>query len=111
MREFNEDTRVKIPATIQFLRLGYKYMSLDSLNLHSEARIDFNLLKTALEKINKRPFEIDEVISIIEDILLKLKTKSFCHSQRNTFLHMMYMFVLTNGKVRCESHNVIKLRT
>lgn len=73
MREFNEDTRVKIPATIQFLRLGYKYMSLDSLNLHSESRIDFNLLKTALEKINKRHFEFNEVISIIEDILLKLK--------------------------------------
>ena len=27
MRSFNEDTRVKIPATFQFLRLGYAYQS------------------------------------------------------------------------------------
>ncbi len=28
MAVFNEDTRVKIPATIQFLRLYYHYQSL-----------------------------------------------------------------------------------
>lgn len=28
MAVFNEDSRVKIPATIQFLRLGYDYQSL-----------------------------------------------------------------------------------
>ena len=33
---FNEDTRVKIPATIQFLRLGYNYQSL------KDADVDFN---------------------------------------------------------------------
>jgi len=27
MLTFNEDTRVKIPATIQFLRLNYNYQS------------------------------------------------------------------------------------
>ena len=31
MAVFNEDTRVKIPATIQFLRLGYEYQSLKDL--------------------------------------------------------------------------------
>lgn len=35
MAAFNEDTRVKIPATIQFLRLGYEYQSM------READIDF----------------------------------------------------------------------
>ncbi len=35
MLAFNEYTRVKIPATIQFLRLGYQYQSL------READIDF----------------------------------------------------------------------
>lgn len=34
-RTFNEDTRVKVPATIQFLRIGYDYQSL------SNAQIDF----------------------------------------------------------------------
>ena len=33
---FNEDTRVKIPATIQFLRLGYDYQSIKNVD------VDFN---------------------------------------------------------------------
>ena len=32
MSIFNEDTRVKLPATIQFLRLGYEYQSLRAMN-------------------------------------------------------------------------------
>ena len=36
MAVFNEDMRVKIPATIQLLRLGYEYQSL------READVDFN---------------------------------------------------------------------
>lgn len=35
MAVFNEDTRVKIPATIQFLKIGYDYQSL------KDADIDF----------------------------------------------------------------------
>ncbi len=35
-KQFNEDTRVKIPATFQLLRLGYNYQSM------SDADIDFN---------------------------------------------------------------------
>ena len=36
MNVFNEDTRVKIPATVQVLRLGYDYQSM------KEAEIDFD---------------------------------------------------------------------
>ena len=35
---FNEDTRVKIPATIQYLKIGYNYQSLKDDRLD----IDFN---------------------------------------------------------------------
>lgn len=38
MAVFNEDTRVKIPATIQFLRLDYNYQSLKE----DDIDIDFN---------------------------------------------------------------------
>ena len=38
MAVFNEDTRVKIPATIQYLRLGYHYQSLKT----DDIDIDFN---------------------------------------------------------------------
>ena len=39
MRKFNEDTRVKIPATVQFMRIGYAYQSLKDINYHSGTRI------------------------------------------------------------------------
>ncbi len=29
MRHFNEDTRVKIPATLQFIKIGYNYQSIN----------------------------------------------------------------------------------
>ena len=51
MAVFNEDTRVKIPATIQFLRLGYEYQSLKDIDLHTETRIVVNRFKPALERI------------------------------------------------------------
>ena len=61
MAAFNEDTRVKIPATIQFLRLGYEYQSLKDIDLHTETRIAVNRFKPALERINNRSFSDDEV--------------------------------------------------
>ena len=68
MAIFNEDTRVKIPATIQFMRLGYEYQSLKDIELHNETRIAVNRFKTAIEKINSRSFSDEEIISIIEEI-------------------------------------------
>ena len=68
MAIFNEDTRVKIPATIQFLRLGYKYQSLKDADIDTDIRIFINRFKPAIEKINKKDFTIDEVIAIIDEI-------------------------------------------
>jgi len=68
MAIFNEDTRVKIPATIQFMRLGYEYQSLKDIELHNETRIAVNRFKPAIEKINGRAFSDEEIISIIEEI-------------------------------------------
>lgn len=49
MAVFNEDTRVKIPATIQFLRLGYQYQSLktDDADIDFHTKIFINRFKTA----------------------------------------------------------------
>jgi type I restriction enzyme R subunit len=65
---FNENTRVKIPATIQFMRLGYDYQSLKDIDLHTETRIAINRFKPAIEKINHKKFTDDEIIAIIEEI-------------------------------------------
>lgn len=36
---WNEDMRVKFPATIQFMKLGYNYQSLKDAEIHTETRI------------------------------------------------------------------------
>ncbi len=67
---FNENTRVKIPATIQFMRLGYKYQSLKdpSVNIDFQTKIFVNRFKAALEKINGRTFTLDEIAVILADV-------------------------------------------
>lgn len=73
MAKFNEDTRVKIPATIQFLRLGYEYQSLKDIDLHTETRIAINRFKPAIERINGRSFSNEEIQAIIAVILSVIK--------------------------------------
>ena len=70
MKVFNEDTRVKIPATIQFLRLGYNYQSLktDDVDIDFNTKIFVNRFKPALEKINGRALTYDEIKVILSDI-------------------------------------------
>lgn len=67
---FNEDTRVKIPATIQFLRLGYNYQSMqaDDVDIDFNTKIFINRFKPALERINGRAFDDEEVSSVLADI-------------------------------------------
>ncbi|MDE6252758.1 MAG: DEAD/DEAH box helicase family protein [Lachnospiraceae bacterium] len=75
MLTFNEDTRVKIPATIQFLRLGYNYQSLkaDNIDIDFNTKIFVNRFKPALETINGRKFTYDEIKTIVTDIHNVLK--------------------------------------
>ena len=68
MSIFNEDTRVKIPATIQFLRLGYNYQSLRQADVDFNTKIFVNRFKPALEKINNRDFTYDEIKLILSEI-------------------------------------------
>ncbi|MBR4983425.1 MAG: type I restriction endonuclease subunit R [Lachnospiraceae bacterium] len=68
MAVFNEDMRVKIPATIQFLRLGYEYQSLREADIDFNTKIFINRFKPALEKINGREFSFDEIKEILFEI-------------------------------------------
>lgn len=68
MAIFNEDTRVKIPATIQFLRLGYEYQSLKDIDLHTETRIAINRFNPAVERINGRSYSDAEINAILDEI-------------------------------------------
>ncbi len=75
MPVFNEDTRVKIPATIQFLRLDYHYQSLkaDDLDIDFNTKIFVNRFKPALEIINGRTFTYDDIKTVVKDIYNVLK--------------------------------------
>ena len=70
MLKFNEDTRVKIPATIQFLKLGYNYQSLkdDKLDLDFNTKIFINRFKPAIERINKKKLSYDNIKQLLDEI-------------------------------------------
>ncbi len=68
MAVFNEDMRVKIPATIQFLRLGYDYQSLREADIDFNTKIFINRFKPVLERINGREFSFDEIKEILFEI-------------------------------------------
>ena len=63
-KHFNEDTRVKFPATIHFLRLGYEYQSLKDAQIDFETKIFMNRFKSALEKINGRKIDDSEIFQL-----------------------------------------------
>lgn len=68
MQHFNEDTRVKLPATAHFLRLGYKYQSLKDAQIDFQTKIFINRLKPALERINGKELTDEEILSIVNEI-------------------------------------------
>lgn len=65
---FNEDTRVKIPASIQFMRIGYDYQSLSNAEIDFETKIFTDRFHKSLEKINKRSFTGAEIHDILMEI-------------------------------------------
>lgn len=68
--KFNEDTRVKIPATVHFCRLGYTYQSLkaEDLEIDFNTKIFINRFKTAIERINNRTFTPSEIQTLLVQI-------------------------------------------
>ena len=65
---FNEDTRVKIPATIQFLKIGYNYQSMKDATIDFDTKIFVDRFKKAIEKINEKTFTNAQIKSILIDI-------------------------------------------
>lgn len=68
MRKFNEDTRVKIPATLHFLKIGYSYQSKKNADIDFNTKIIVNRFKPALEKINGKSFSNNEIATILSEI-------------------------------------------
>lgn len=68
LKRFDENTRVKFPAIIHYLRLGYNYQSLKDAQIDFNTKIFVNRFKTAIEKINNIELTNEEVFSLIDEI-------------------------------------------
>lgn len=68
---FNENTRVKIPAILHLIRLGFSYISLANESWQVETNIFTNIFKKSVQKINPsaKPEEIER---LLEEIALTL---------------------------------------
>lgn len=80
MKVFNEDTRVKIPATLQFLRIGYDYQSLKNSEIDFDTKIFVNRFKMAISRINSRTFDTDEIISLLSEIHMLMRNNDLGRS-------------------------------
>ena len=78
-RVFNEDTRVKLPATIQFLRLGYNYQSLKNTIIDKETKIFIDIFKPAIERINNIKLSNEETLNLVNEINSVIKYNDFGH--------------------------------
>lgn len=79
-RDFDENTRVKIPATIHFLRLGYDYQSMKTADIDFNTKIFVNRFKPALEKINHRKFTNEEIETLVEKIYTLMRNNDMGRS-------------------------------
>ena len=69
--KFNEDSRVKIPAILHLMRLGYTYLSLKGQSWDLDTNIFPDVFKTAIGKINPG-IEDAEAGRLLEDVKLLL---------------------------------------
>lgn len=69
--KFNEDSRVKIPAILHLMRLGYQYLSLKDQSWDLDTNIFPDIFKAAIGKINLG-IEAAEAGRLLEDVKLLL---------------------------------------
>ncbi len=61
--------RVKFPATIQFMRLGYEYQSLKDADIHTNTRIFLNRFVPAIQRINAdKKLTVEQLSDLIDEI-------------------------------------------
>jgi len=71
MPDFNENTRVKLPAILHLCRLGYQYISLKNADWDTDTNIFTEIFKEAIIRINT-DFDVNQAESLLQDIRLLL---------------------------------------
>lgn len=69
--KFNEDSRVKIPAILHLMKLGYKYVSLRNTSWDKNTNIFPDLFKEGMQNVNPQISE-SQIESLYQEITLKL---------------------------------------
>uniref|UniRef100_UPI000A489B82 type I restriction endonuclease n=1 Tax=Chryseobacterium indologenes TaxID=253 RepID=UPI000A489B82 len=68
---FNEDSRVKIPAILHLMKLGYKYLPIAGNEKREDTNIFENIFIESISKINEG-LSKDEIIRLLDEITLEL---------------------------------------
>lgn len=74
MTKFNEDSRVKIPAILHMIRLGYSYLSLKDANWDTETNIFPEVFVSALKRVNPSANE-SELLRLKDEVSLLLENE------------------------------------
>ena len=77
--KFNEDSRVKIPAILHLIRLGYQYLSLKNAVWDTSTNIFTDIFKKSVSNINPG-IEDHNVDRLFEDISLLLDNEDLGHT-------------------------------
>lgn len=72
--KFNEDSRVKIPAILHLIQLGYDYISLKDALWDKNTNIFTDIFKKSVSRINK-DLAIEEVNRVFQEVSLKLENE------------------------------------
>jgi type I restriction enzyme R subunit len=79
MAKHNEDTRVKLPAILHLVRLGYTYLSLKDATWDESTNIFPDLFKSAMFRVNPE-LEEDAVHRLLQDVSLSLENEDLGHA-------------------------------
>jgi len=79
MVKHNEDTRVKLPAILHLVRLGYTYLSLKNATVDESTNIFTDIFISSMLNINK---EMDEAEAerLYQDVSLSLENEDLGHA-------------------------------
>ena len=85
--QFNENSRVKIPAILHLARLGYTYITKkDIVNIHPETNILVDIFKESISKINKKAFTNKEIDRFVMEINTQLDNNDLGKKFYNSLL-------------------------
>ena len=87
MIAFNEDTRVKFPATVQFMRLGYDYQARREGTIDFETKIFVNRFQPAISRLNNKDYSESEIVSILSEINQAIKNNDLGRSFYNWLIN------------------------